>query len=685
MSRLRRKIESHREGKIIFTDLFDTLLHRTVHPNYTQKLWAKFMVRELGLFTDVDTLFSVRPAVVSHLAQEHGLRGVEVDYYDVIAEVYRRLNNTNLLKDVPYEHFEKMFQRADFVAETAVQFTNETQIANLIHFKNKGYHIYLVTDFYLPKELISQMLEFHGIASLFEDVFVSCSLGKCKENGSIYPYILSHTSTDAADAIMMGDNKKSDVQKAEKHGITAFHLKHISHKFRNRKNLFGDDIKHFGKICKKWERKCRKSPHPYSEYVLHFYFFAERLYLKARQDGIKNLFFLAREGFFLKRLFDAYQEMNRFADDRKISTHYLKMSRHSAVQISLKPLPEEDFSAFKGSLGTISVYDYLDGMAFPEEIKDVIIDDLRHLGEVSQDPDSNFFESETMSRLRQNETFADQYEKHRTTQKRAFEAYLDSFGVDLDAEGLHLVDVGWGGTMQENLYHYLGRKIPVTGYYLGLKEIYNILPDTKRYGLNFSVYPSRDFSDEVLMANGQLYEQLLSAPHGSTLRYTLEDPESFAVTYHKEQEKQAYENWVRPVQEYMFDRFKDIFESLRPIDYSQDTAQDYLVDMALRTGILGNKKHIQFVDNLSKGFYQNVGQNQVGVAYSPTQIKGSKMGLLFSFIKSPEKLFRYLVKVKPWLYSKGLYRLSWPLHLTYYYIRFNFWLKKKWFPKGLVP
>ncbi len=681
MTRLQRKIESERSCNVIFTDLFDTLVHRKVHPNYTLKLWAKFVIRELGLFVDTDTLYSIRAAALRALSQKQHLKAVEVDYQAVIAEVYHRLITSDALNDVSYQHFQKIFEQADYEAEISVQFKNEGLIADLQHFKEKGYRIYLISDFYLSEKVIARLVEYHGLTPLFEAIFISCSLGKSKEKGSIYPFVLNRTGIDPKVAIMIGDNKKSDVLLAEKHGIKAIHLKHISHKIRNKKNLFGTDAHDFEKVCTRMERECRKSPHPFSEYVLHFYFFTERLYIKAKKNGIKNFFFLAREGLYLKRLFDAYQEMNGFTDQSKINTHYLEMSRNSALKIALRPLQEEDFSAYKGALGRMSVLDFLNGLGFSEGIIKRIIDDL---SEVPTEVYLHFFQSDSFLKLRKNALFRIQYEHHRQLQKTAFNDYIRSFDVDFEQEGIHLVDVGWGGTMQENLYRYLEKKIPVYGYYLGLKEVYDIQPDTKRYGLNFSVYPSRSYSDEVLKANGQLYEQLLSAPHGTTVGYSQNDSHGYAERFHEEHEKKVFENLIRPVQEFMFAQFEILFESLRPVDYSQDLAQSFMTKMALRSGIFGKKQNIEFVDRLSRGFYQNIGQNKVGVAYSPKQLKESKMTLLAQFIKSPEKLFRYLVKIKPFMYSKGLYSLSWLVNLTYYYIKFNFWFKKKWMGKGLI-
>ncbi|MGB6152200.1 MAG: HAD family hydrolase, partial [Pricia sp.] len=611
MSRLQSQIEGNPQYEIVFTDLFDTLIHRTVHPNYTLKLWAKFMVRELGLTLEVDRLFSIRNEAVQYVSKQKQLKKIEVDYFDVIAEVYQRLINCELISGISYPHFSATFERADYVAETSVQFKNEGLIADVRSLKAKGYPIHLISDFYLPESLIAQILEFHGMTDLFQNLFISCSLGKSKESGTIYPHVLEETAADSAKTVMMGDNKVSDADNAAKYGLHAIHLKHTSHKIRNRKNLFGSDIRAFKKVCREIEGDCRKSPHPFSEYILHFYFFTERLYIKSKHAGVKNLFFLAREGLYLKRLFDAYQKMNRFTGQEKINTHYLKISRHSALQIALKPLKEEDFKAFKGSLGRMSILDFLQGIDISEHtIKHI----MGGLAGVSEEVISEFFRSDTFLSLKENATFVAQYEKYRLKQKSAFAAYLESFNVDFEKEGVHLVDVGWGGTMQENLYRYWNRKIPVTGYYLGLKEVYNIQPDTKRYGLNFSIYPSRNHTDDVLMANGQLYEQLLAAPHGSTIGYTDVNSRPDGVYFHEENEKQVFEELIHPVQEFMFVQFKSVFEKLGPIDYEQQTAQKYLTDMALRSGILGKKKNAVFIDQLSRGFYQNVGQNKVGLA-----------------------------------------------------------------------
>ena len=260
---------------------------------------------------------------------------------------------------------------------------------------------------------------------------------------------------------------------------------------------------------------------------------------------------------------------------------------------------------------------------------------------------------------------------------------LNSFNVDFEAEGMTLVDVGWGGTMQECIYDYLDKKVPVTGYYIGLGEIYNIKKNTKRFGLNFSVYPKKEFSDFILQANGQLYEQLLAAPHGSTIGYSL-NSESPTLEYHEPNEKRVFEDFILPIQNFMDEQFMNLCIVMGKLTYTDEMVQDYLTDLSLRLGLNTNSEKLKFIQSISQGFYQNIGGNKVGMVYDPSQLTITKKQLLIQFLWSPEKIFRYLVKIRPMLYSKNLSLLGWPVGLTVYYIKLNRWIKNLFFGKQLL-
>lgn len=216
-----------------------------------------------------------------------------------------------------------------------------------------------------------------------------------------------------------------------------------------------------------------------------------------------------------------------------------------------------------------------------------------------------------------------------------------------------------------------------------MREIYTIESKTKRYGLNFTVYPKKGYSDHILQANGQLYEQLLAAPHGSTLGYK-NNPEFPTIEYHEPNEKRVFDEFIAPIQKFMDTQFDDLMKSLNGLTYSDTMVQNYITGLALRLGLFTNRKKLKFIQLISKGFYQNVGGNKVGMVYDPSQLSQSKTQLLKEFIWSPEKTFRYLVKVKPLLYDKKMAWMGWTVSSSYYYIKLNRYLKSRMFTKDLI-
>lgn len=680
MTKILKKIASDSDLKVVYCDLFDTIIHRNVHPNYVFRIWAKLMIREFGLPINTDELYGIRRNSSLFVSEKEKLKKTEVSYDLVIKETYRRLIASEILNGAPYDKFKGVFEEADYQAEILVQFTNKKIVSELEILRKQNYPLYIISDFHLPQRTINRILEYHDIKHLFDDVYISCSCGKSKEDGNIYPHILTTTQVSPLNTLMIGDNKRSDIKNAEKHALKTLYIKGLRHKIRNKINLVGREKKEYKKAFRKTELRCRKSKFEFSEYILHFYAFTERLYLKAKENNINNLFFLSREGMFLKQLFDFYQEKNQLLTRGVINTHYLKVSRQAAIQFAYKPIEEENFENFRKKYSEMSLRQFLNSFRFTDKTINGIIEDL------NIDADkvlSNFVESDVMVQLRNNETFRESYEQNRATQKKAFQKYLQSFKVDIRKEGMFLVDVGWGGTMQECLYHFFDEQIMITGFYLGLREIYDITPETKRFGLNFTVYPNIGYTDHILMANTQLYEQFLAAPHGGVIAYGNNEL-SPAIEFHAENEKRVFEEHISHMQQFMYDEFKFLTQNLKPLNYSQLWIQNYLTDMALRLGLFTNRKQLKLLEELSSGFYQNIGQNKKGISYSANQIGFSRLQLIRQLLWSPEKTFRYLVKIKPMLNKTRWQWLGFTLKLMYYYIRTNRALKKTIFKTNLL-
>jgi predicted HAD superfamily hydrolase len=660
--------------KVLFTDYYDTIIHRTVHPNQTQRIWAKFIIRELGLDTTIDHLYFTRIDSTKYLVKKHGLDDIELPYDILKNEVALRLINSNILTPEKKEAFLQLFEPADLKSEQLVQYLNPTIVGVLTKAKSEGVRIILISDFYGPKSLFESLLEHHGIKHLFEDIYTSSQLSKSKYKGTIYPEILNRINLKAEHALMIGDNSRSDFLKAKEAGLNAFVLPHKKYLRKNKINNLGNDEKSLKRLIESVRNNTKQKQYqPFTEYIVFYHAFIVRLFESCHKQGIKNLFFLSREGQFLKKLFDSYQEFALLSSNNVIKTHYLKISRQASLQISFKAIEDETFGYLSKYYKDLSINHFLDTFNCSENFKKEIAQELQM--EINESIEG-FFSSQQLITLKANSTFKAFYNTHKASNKEAFNSYMNSLVKDEDLNEISIVDIGWGGTMQESLYHFFDKNKSVTGYYLGLKEIYTIEEKTKRFGLLFSILPYTTYSDHLLMANTQLYEQFSAADHGSALGYSKE-AKDFTLEHHKPEEKWLFENCIKTHQEQMFDIHKKLLNTLEPICYTDKIFEDALGNFALKTGLLQGQRKMAFLKTLSSGFYQNIGKNKVGISYEPPKI-GNPVKYALAILLRPEQFFRYLVKIKPVLYNKNkMVAYFFPSYLLYLYFKFNKWTRFK--------
>lgn len=660
--------------KTLFIDYYDTIVHRKVHPNQTLRIWSKLIIKELGLDATIENLYFTRISSSDYLSKKHGLDVVELPYEVLKNEIALRLINSKLLPPSKKESFLKIFELADLKSEQMVQHLNPNTIEFLKTLKTQGSSLILISDFYGSKSLFENLLEHHGIKYLFEDVYTSSQLGKSKHRGTIYSDILHRLGLEANQVMKVGDNKRSDFLKAKEIGLNAYKLPHKTYLLNTKINNLGNDKTALNNAIESIRKKTSKNHYiPFTEYIIFYHVFIIRLFENCSKEGVKNLFFLSREGQFLKKLFDSYQESVVLLPENVIETHYLKISRKASLQISFKPLEEENFDYLKKNYKDLSVSHFLDTFNCTENFK---MDIGQKLQLDIDKPIQNFFNSQAFELLNGDSEFKTFYETNRASNKEAFNSYVNSLLVGKTYSELVLVDIGWGGTMQESIYEFYNKEKAISGYYLGLREIYTIEEKTKRSGLLFSILPYATYSDHILMANTQLYEQFSAASHGSVLGYCKE-AKDFTVEFHKTEEKWLYDNYIKLHQEQMFGIHKELLKTMAPICYSDQMLNDALCNFALKTGLLENQRKLAFLQTLSSGFYQNMGESKVGIFYHPTKM-GSPIQYIVGILLRPEHFFRYLVKVKSNLYSRNkVLAYFFPSYFLYVYFKINKWVRFK--------
>ncbi|WP_179345068.1 HAD family hydrolase [Winogradskyella ursingii] len=673
MNQLRKKLENP-SIKVLFTDYYDTLVHRSVHPNQVLRIWSKIIINELGLNISIDTLYFAFKESVLYLVEKLNTDRNELPYDDIKNDVFKRINTIGLISDEKEKDFLSYFEKAHLKAEKSVQRLNPNTLQIIKDFKAKGGKVYLLSDFYCPKSLFVNLLEHHGISELFDGVYSSSTVGKSKHTGTVYQHVLSELGIDPSNAIMIGDNERSDSKNAEKVGLHSYVLPHKKYLRQNKLNGFGDDEYNLRQIIGETYSHCNKKVTiPYTEYVVFYHFFVERLYRHCKKNDIKSLFFLSREGLFIKRLFDSYLKHTEIDSANTIRTHYLKVSRQASLQISLKPIEEERFSYLTRKYKAMSVMEFLSFLNFKTVTKQTIINALNVDGDSLVE---NFLDSEIFKNLKEEENFREAYETHRLSNKSVFTEYLNSFNEDIENDGINVVDIGWGGTMQEAIYNFFNQKIKVNGFYLGLNLIYSPNKDTKRHGFVFSILPYETYSFHILHANTQLYEQFAGAGHGCCIEYAKSE-NGYTIEHHEENEKWLYDNFIGQHQDEMFAIHLKLTEELETVCYNDHMVQNTLVDFALRVGTRQSMKKIKFLETLTAGYYQNISNKKTGIDYEiPKNLMSVKS--MIKFILKPEEFFRYIVKVKHRIYkSNKVAAYLFPSFLIYEYYKFNKYMRYK--------
>ncbi len=118
--------------------------------------------------------------------------------------------------------FKKM-KESELAFEQAILKPNPTawEIFNFAK-KNKK-KIIITSDMYLPKDFLRKTLKINGYD--FDDLFVSCAVGKTKESGHLFEYLIQALNKPGDTILHIGDNKHSDYDMAIKGGLAAYHLK----------------------------------------------------------------------------------------------------------------------------------------------------------------------------------------------------------------------------------------------------------------------------------------------------------------------------------------------------------------------------------------------------------------------------------------------------------------------------
>lgn len=265
--------------------------------------------------------------------------------------------------------------------------------------------------------------------------------------------------------------------------------------------------------------KAKTSYDLFPELATTLFYFIDKLHKELVEQGVEHVYFLSREGQPLMRMFDMYRE----SVGGRITSHYLEVSRRSTLLPSLGPLAEETFETLFRQYRRISLIEFLSSLGL-EAHTFSLAKELRLPAGAERRREEDFPTSPIFSALRALPLFLTLYESERVARRRAFIDYLSDLSGGVLPSSLFIVDVGWKGTIQDNLFALLCHKgdtsvRSVTGYYVGLVAEGAAGLNNDKFGLLFSSVGECSPKFRVFNENRALFEVLLAADHGSIVSY----------------------------------------------------------------------------------------------------------------------------------------------------------------------
>lgn len=191
-------------------DIFDTLIYREVpNPHEVFGLVQK----------EFNSLHAEKPIVgfpEERISAEKKANSMKSDY--TLDDIY------GFISVLWGDSVADKLKRIEIDVEKKVTYANPRMKNVYDYVLSRGKKIIIVSDMYLSKETISQLLNASGYVG-WSELFVSCECGGTKRDGSLFKYVKMKLNETNRTICHFGDNVISDYIMAMCNGIKAIHVK----------------------------------------------------------------------------------------------------------------------------------------------------------------------------------------------------------------------------------------------------------------------------------------------------------------------------------------------------------------------------------------------------------------------------------------------------------------------------
>jgi FMN phosphatase YigB (HAD superfamily) len=544
--------------KIFTVDVWDTLLRRDCHPECIKLATAAYLFRFQDrivsrYYKSHFEIYEIRNRIESILADDSEKAGFDREY-DIV-EVFERwlefVCDKNYPKDLPVKLAE---YELEIENQRSYQDPGAIDLLLSIQAEKKIF----LSDFYMNSRMLERLLDAKGFSFLNGGVS-SCDLKINKRSGNLFKYIHSSYNVVPGEHFHAGDNQWSDVDCPSAIGVNSVLYKpekqhaereYFESLFDSRSKLFSEMMRAInavepssGGLDSSQKIESFKLGLSMAPLFVGFLFYVID---GAITDNVDKICYLTREGEFFKKIHDQlYSDGSKYFGHKVPPSELLEVSRLSTFLPSLKNTSPEEFARMWRVHGQQSIEGFFITLGFQVDKFQSLLDSYKiEKSEIIVAPTADM----RFVGLIESDEFRSIIDSRLVEQRDILKKYLAQKNL-IQGMRVGLVDVGWRGSIQDNLASIFECN-NFYGYYLGLKNFVERQP-VNAHKSAWLIDESNNFDlvKAKCLEAFAVIEMLCNSRSGSVADYGFLDNIVVAKKHINENENLAYDKFTKYFQD----------------------------------------------------------------------------------------------------------------------------------------
>lgn len=562
LGRKKQKKGCIKMAKIISFDIWDTIIKRKCHPEEIKLYTANYIFlnyeKEVkNEYKDIYKILKKRDEIEAEICLENKKKGYDDECK--IIDVFKRLQE-EIFKDKKQDISEELL-RAEIEQEKRCIFINPDILP--IFEKYKNFKMYCISDFYMGADSLKELLDYLELPVKIEKIYSSADYLINKRTGNLYKKAEEEIGIKPEEHIHVGDNPYSDIEVANKLGIETIKTTKTEFDFiPERERKFNFDLKQIKKEEKSKEDKLFNVGLELSPLL---YFFGYSIVEYAIKNKIETVYYQTREGETFIKIHELIKGNNPFGV-KLPESDTMEVSRMATFSASLK-----EFSVSE----LLRLWSQYRIQSMNALFKTLAIDIEKYKGfmekyniDIKEDIVDPWFDIR-IQKLCADEDFKQKIQIELDRKRKELLKYFEEKkGIVNNADPIFVVDIGWRGTIQDNLAHIFTNKI-IGGYYLTLYDFYNLQPKNT---YKISYLNDKNIKNNEVASMITLLEWIYNPGTGSVVEYK----DGNAIRKAKDKETEIVKKYIRPLQEGMLEGAKIINEYMKYHPYEAEETKKYV-------------------------------------------------------------------------------------------------------------